>query len=497
MKKYKNKKIKFIAFLFAFVCLFSTFVVSSYAWSEDVEGNLISDNLQPIQDKSSSSIGGVTFSINEQKLFLNGTSTSGSWQNITTNSFTLNAGTYTIQWFTNYNGNNIGFGAYNNSSSLSNLYQLNTNRYKTFTLTQDTTFTIVVWWQSSGIILDNIYVQSMIYEGSYKAYTMFEPYGKIYYNSNTYSPTSKLYYGNLSNAYMSYYINGGVDLCTLGFVYDGVLGYADGINVSPQWNSFITEPSYYNMIVSPYGMFYHTTWDIYNFIQEESSYPSFYQDKPFTLVYEFSLPQDFNDSYFELVGFNSINFYDINGVLLYNNTSSTSFNVDLYGVSSIECILNNAGDIADEELYLIADVFAGYYNLGYQKGYASGSSLKDTFYNNGYELGYKQGMDDYLHGIYTNSNSYNYGYEQGYQSGSGNSYNTGFAAGYAKARADTTWIDNSTANATDLFWTIGSTPWESFKNIWNINFLGINLANVVTGFVTALIVIWLIKKVWK
>lgn len=58
-------------------------------------------------------------------------------------------------------------------------------------------------------------------------------------------------------------------------------------------------------------------------------------------------------------------------------------------------------------------------------------------------------------------------------------------------------LENSNRNYTNLIWTIGATPWESFKHIWNVEFGGINIANIVTGLVTALLVIYLIKKIWK
>lgn len=49
----------------------------------------------------------------------------------------------------------------------------------------------------------------------------------------------------------------------------------------------------------------------------------------------------------------------------------------------------------------------------------------------------------------------------------------------------------------NLLWTVAGTPWESFKNIWNVNVLGLNISGFVTGLITALVIIWLVKKLWK
>lgn len=51
-----------------------------------------------------------------------------------------------------------------------------------------------------------------------------------------------------------------------------------------------------------------------------------------------------------------------------------------------------------------------------------------------------------------------------------------------------------TMNMRSLLWTIGGLPFESFKKIWNVDFLGINISQFFLGLFGALIVIWLIRK---
>lgn len=50
-------------------------------------------------------------------------------------------------------------------------------------------------------------------------------------------------------------------------------------------------------------------------------------------------------------------------------------------------------------------------------------------------------------------------------------------------------------NAPQLLWLIASTPFESFKQIWSVDFLGLNIANFVIGLLSALILIYILKRV--
>lgn len=53
---------------------------------------------------------------------------------------------------------------------------------------------------------------------------------------------------------------------------------------------------------------------------------------------------------------------------------------------------------------------------------------------------------------------------------------------------------NSDYNLNNLVWSIGGTPFETFKTIWNFEFFGVNISNLVFGLLTGLIIIWIIKK---
>ena len=48
-----------------------------------------------------------------------------------------------------------------------------------------------------------------------------------------------------------------------------------------------------------------------------------------------------------------------------------------------------------------------------------------------------------------------------------------------------------------LFWSIGSVPMAVLLQTFNVNVLGMNIRAIITGFLTALVVIWLIKRLFK
>lgn len=136
------------------------------------------DNLYNIGSYSTT-MNGVSISVSNQTLTLNGTSTKRTWDRRNDLSITLEPGTYTMQWFTSYTGNDIGFGIFKPDTDLANLYVLNEERYRTFTISESTTFYTMIWWSRSNMTFNNVKVSCMVYKGSYKAYTMFEPYGSM------------------------------------------------------------------------------------------------------------------------------------------------------------------------------------------------------------------------------------------------------------------------------------------------------------------------------
>lgn len=485
MKKNVRIKYKLFAFISLFVLLFSLCSISSFAWHFNNDGNIVSDNVQPINDVQQNVDYGVTWSIENQILKLNGTSNGGFWYSIPNSSFTLSAGTYTIEWFTEYTGNNVGFGLRNSDSSLSELYQINNQRYKTFAISQETTFNIVVWWSTSGLVFDDVEIGSMVYTGTYSTDVDYEPYGMIYYSKENYDNALTNNYGLFSNC-------SSISLTLTPSNNNGDVIYDSWDNIF----LLLSDKTYIHCVNGTFS--YSNTSLSDDYLNGSSNYTvlwsfKFFGTFPKISMYNSFVASGYNLSY-TLVN-SSQNVLSYGSIINNDVVSFADYDNDFYG--EFDLTTGYVGVAVSNTSLYFDNSYALAYNRGYNAGYNAGYDFAQSSYQSGYNDGVREAETNFNNGIYPNSNSYIAGYDAGHSAGVDESYQAGYSAGYAKARADTTWIDSSTANASDLIWTIGATPWESFKNIWNINFLGINLASVVTGLVTALVVIWLIKKVWK
>ena len=439
-KSIKNKILLLFSFLFI---LISTLTISSFAYHDDDNGNLVSDNLYNIGSYTGSS-SGVSMNVSNQTLTLNGKSSGGIWNNRPELSITLEAGTYTMQWFTNYTSNNIGFGLRNSSSGLSELYQLNTQRYRTFTINESTTFTTVIWVGSSGLTFDNVKISCMVYSGNYKAFTTFEPYGQVFYSHDTLNKISRYNYGPFSYAtnIQLTYNNGSSSFVYKNYsnIYDLTLETFIGFS-----NQCIVVDDY-KFIFSNLGG--NANWT-YTF--------------NFTFVNNSIKVSDFNEWYF----YGPISYSFISGSTNFSNSSSGNPDIIIltdHNFSSSAYITNFS--FTRKNPY--------YGGLSSTKVGTPNSSL-------GYDNGYINGFDDARDQVTESYSTIIKKYED-----------------TIKTLSDrVSYLENANRNYTNLLWTIGATPWESFKHIWNVEFGGINIASIVTGLVTALLVIYLIKKVWK
>ncbi len=436
---------------FALVCAITAFIVPSYAYTEDNQGNLVSDNLYNIGSYNES-IGGVSFSVSNQTLTLNGTSTNGSWQNRNELSLTLKAGTYTIQWFTTYDKNDIGFGLRSSGSGLTELYQLNSQRYKTFTISQDTTFTTVIWWSTSGLIFDNVKVSCMVYKGNYKAYSAFEPYGKIYYSQNNYDNA-------LNNDYGIFKLCSSIDL---------TLTWTDGSNKVDKytWSSILNLMNEQPYIHCVNGTFSYDNHKLSTaFLDGTSNATAMWQfnfKNTYPLVKRFSsmIGSGYNLRY-QIVDKNS-------SLFAYDNIDNDKI-IDLtqYNDKQIGYIQLFTGNVniavSSTSLYISSD-----YNIAFTNGY-----------NSGYEDGVKDGSEESL----------SIGYQEGYRDGK----IEGYDEGYNEALGE----DLSTRGFWGLLNSIFSFPVNMIKNVFNFEFMGINIASLITFIISIVIVALIVRKFTK
>lgn len=142
----------------------------------------------------------------------------------------------------------------------------------------------------------------------------------------------------------------------------------------------------------------------------------------------------------------------------------------------------------DTSMYNVTFNFSNIGGSNYQQGYDAGFvDGKAGAYDSGYQAGESAGYDSgYSEG---ESVGYDSGYDEGYDSG----YAEGESFGY------TNGFNNGVANANDysftsLFASIADTPILMLRSLFNFDFFGINLLTVVLSLFTALIVVYLIRK---
>ena len=124
------------------------------------------------------------------------------------------------------------------------------------------------------------------------------------------------------------------------------------------------------------------------------------------------------------------------------------------------------------------------FNAPYNKNdisflFCCGSRNSDTLtYQDGYNLGYETGY----------SNGFTNGETSGYQNGYNTGYNTGLSDGLNMAQ---------TSNFNSLFNAIADTPVLFMRSLFGFELFGMNVFAIIMSLITGLIVIYVIKKVWK
>ena len=102
---------------------------------------------------------------------------------------------------------------------------------------------------------------------------------------------------------------------------------------------------------------------------------------------------------------------------------------------------------------------------------------KSTEFTNGYNSGYTNGMEQ------GNETGYQQGKEEGLTEGKKQGYQDGYNKGLEEG-----------ASLNGLILSIAQVPIDFITNCFNVTILGINIAGLITGFITAAVVIWILKK---
>lgn len=471
MKKKKNKIVIFFSLFFA---LIASFVIPTFAYHEDSNGNLVSDNILQIENISKNAYN-VTISVNNGIFTINGTATGTGPLYFNCN---ISSGSYILSVFNSYISSDTNFYCsmrYTESNQIANsiIYCDSVNDYSSFTANNTINYFVVR--VASGVTYDNVILKPMLVTGSVVP-TSYESYGSIYYNSNNYNDAynsgydeglnnafkSILHYENLSSCYLQYSsTNNGTRY--LGIAYNGKLCSSDVGRHDLLWSDANYEypitTHWEENISTNYGLFYNTNWSLYQFIQEVADYPSINPDINSMMRFDFIVPVTLDSTGFAASGWRTVRFIDDFGVITDYDLQSGPLNVSVQNIVSILCF--GLADFADDNYYLVSDPLGAYYFKGYTDG------------QNNAQIRYDLDVASLESQILNLKNTIATLNQQIYN------------------------MQNSEKNYQHLLWTVAGTPWESFNKIWNVEFGGINISNIVTGFITALIVIYIIKRIWK
>lgn len=133
-----------------------------------------------------------------------------------------------------------------------------------------------------------------------------------------------------------------------------------------------------------------------------------------------------------------------------------------------------------------AQYYQSFFQSGYNSGYNEASSMITRDYENQLSKLYEQFKIE-------KDQAYTKGHKVGLSEGRAETSSGAYEAGYAAGRAEVP--TNSTTNFKDVIWTIATTPFESFKTIWNVDLLGVNIAAFFTAIITLGLGIFILKKI--
>lgn len=442
-----NKKIiRFIKNNWLLILLFNFVAFFGYAFGKSVsvnayslnsDGNVVSDNILYIENKETTTINGITYSINNGLIKLNGTSNIAFGLSFNS-AIELKPNTqysYAIYEKGGTTNQNFYLYDYTYNRSYGSIYTSNISSSFTTPNEIGSNVHFDCWFD------DNFYIdlqfKIMIIEGNNIPLT-WEPYGVWLSDYNV----DNLLANSLNISSVSASWNGGALSDASSYIYnkDGLV-WVDGV---------------------------------FDYITGKT--PSGYSDADVSIVFGTRMPTNVNYSYsfIESIG-SSVSFYQGNSLIYSINVTDDVKNLCSSVPTSNLCIINLADKI-DVKQYTYFDKVVlwssnydhrplsfGYYSSSFYSGYNKG-------YSDGYDVGYSNGS----------SSGYNNGYKRG--------YDIGFNAGVLHQE------NNGPNTLVGLVSAIFSGPVTMFQTIFDFNFLGINLSQFFFSLISLLIVVWLIIK---
>lgn len=115
------------------------------------------------------------------------------------------------------------------------------------------------------------------------------------------------------------------------------------------------------------------------------------------------------------------------------------------------------------------------------------------------EITYPSLYDDIgrAHGFYIQSQTEPFNWEQWYESGYSDGYSQGHGVGYNEGFEAGSDLDSTALVIFDGILSIGLIPTQIFMTMLNFNILGINIAGFITGLITILMVVLLIRIIFS
>lgn len=251
------------------------------------------------------------------------------------------------------------------------------------------------------------------------------------------------------NGYIQYYTSSNEqDLCTYYFVYQGDrYTHAEQTDLGQPLEVYTLSQTEQNLVdtsfVSDYGWFiedYGQYNGITGFLFEFASTPSWDSDMPWKLVLEYQAPVQFINTPFNCQTDGMLNVY-LDQQLI---TSFNGYTIENFTANRLEYVGQN--DFARKPTYISSN-----------------------------------SMDTYWVGYYKARNEDNITIRQ---------------LEDANRTLQRQLAEMNNNNGTRLIWAIASTPFESFKTIWDVDVMGLNIGGIVLGSMIGLIIVWILKKVF-
>ena len=442
----KNKRNKILIFLSILFVLAMSFVIPTYAWSVDSNGNLQSQNILSFDDGSYNGLG-VTYQCSDNKIYLSGTATSSGplWVNVS-----ISSGSYVFQTFNDFTYNNDFRLTLRNGYSriLASCDYRSLNNQSIFTTTYD--IDILAISVVSGVNYNGVVLTPSLVVGS-TPLTSYETYGAIMYSESNMNKLVQANYGSFAFANsISIYYNDGT--------YDHLYKtYSSCYEISLEtWCKFING----SIQIDDYGFIFVTCGgdSNWNYVLRVH-YPS-------------GSVKISNYNIWYLYGLVRFNF------LCYDNTfiSQTS---SITANPLVLDLTNNSYNNLNENSYISDIVFSRYSpNVALPYG-RIGTPMDSNYYNDGYNDGLNEGYDN--------------GFDSGFTDGKNEGYTMGYNDGYRDGSTE----DFTTNGFKTLIGSIFNYPINFIRGVFNFEFMGINISSIVFFVLSIGIVIFVVKRFKK